>query len=102
MKRLRYSARRDAIDTRRSELRTFHGYARFGQMTWPHWREEWDEVMHRVRYGEPSKTDLYAVLAVAESYFALIAKPAPMRDAIVARVREAVEMSADAGKKGAK
>ena len=63
--------------------------AHFDGMGWPRDCDFLDEVNHRLRYGEPSKSDLLVAADVMSAYRALITDPSRKR-AMVVRVLKSV------------
>ena len=79
-----------------SDVRSIHGYALFDGMAWPHDCEAIRDRLYRARYHSITQRDMYAILSVAEAYFALIDKPRRVREYNIARIREAAAMHAKA------
>lgn len=61
--------------------------AHFGGMSWPRPCEEFDEVNWRLRYGTPSRSDLYLAASVLSAYRELIVATEKHRRMVVRTLR---------------
>lgn len=76
-----------------SDLRTskYGAWAWFDNMTWPVPSDRVREAEHRLRIGEATRADILIAASVIAAYRQMILDPKRKRDAVVRRLREAMQ-----------
>lgn len=69
-------------------------YLHFDTMTWPH-PDDPSMVESRLRYGQPTKTDLLVAASFIAAYRQLVADPRRVRNAKIAGIRRASLVKGD-------
>lgn len=67
-------------------------YVRFGEMTWPRASpDDAEEIVWRLRYGTPTRSDLLYAADAMQAYQSLVWKTRDRREEIIRELRAAEE-----------